>query len=113
MAYKLLTKVEESDEFRSLTKLTFQGGVIYKIGKPTHPFEENGPLAAFISLEAVAKFQVRHGWKKAALFRCKVKKEKGATSLWIHYTGGYTNSLYKLPYGTVLCKEITLTKRLY
>ncbi len=105
------------ETFESLTISPHYGGVIYKVGKPTHPSPNCGPLAAFRTLKDVKDFQRRHGkasfwngWRGDPVFRCRVKKETKEDNLFVTINSMIDSFSGDLPPGTILCKEITLTK---
>lgn len=119
MAYKLVRQtmfgvldkregpIIAADRFKSLVVSIGGAGVYYTVGVPTVPKDWCGPLAAFKTLQDVEQFVKENGHETAALFRCRVKKDLENKYL-LNGLGG--TKLYTLPKGTVLCKEITLTK---
>lgn len=114
MPYKLVRLRSLEEGFTSLTRTVISGGVIYEVGKPTRPQLNCGPLAAFKTLRDVREFQRRHGGSIALLFKCRIKKETEVMELFVSdkydaYSRFFTDVL---PNGTILCKEITLTKRI-
>jgi hypothetical protein len=116
MAYKIVRGgfVDEkgaSTIYKSLTRLTKETGqVIYEVGKPTRPTKGCGPLCAFDSIEAAKLFKHAHGWYSAPVFLCKIERDKKNTQ---PYTSFGLEPVVPLPPGTILCKKVTLTKRIF
>lgn len=121
MAYKIVTCLLHEGRqigYRSLVRRG-TGEVLYKVGEPTKPQPNCGPLAAFKTLKDVNLFKRANGWRDCPVFRCRVKKETEEATLFIKRGSDNEFSLPwylafrgPLPQGTVLCKEITLTKRI-
>lgn len=103
---------ELGEFFESLTISPCWGGVIYRVGEPTRPSPDCGPLAAFRTLQDVKDFKKRYGWRADPVFRCRVKKEMKEDSLFVTVNGEIERNIptESLPSGTILCKEVTLIK---
>ena len=89
------------------------GNVQYEEGDWTLQPRGGGPLCVFDDLKRVKIFLKQNIVPEYRLWECVIEKSEEER---VYYEGdwvkGYYQSLYTLPWGTVLCKKVKLIKEI-